>query len=206
MPVVSAARALGWRVTVVDHRPAYGGDSRFAGAHVVLGDADALLTVVDVRRCHAAVVMSHHLASDAAYLRELAAAGVPGYVGLLGPAARRRRLMQELGGAADSLQGRLHSPVGLDLGAVTPEAIALAIVSEIHAWLARAERGSNLLRVSAHINARLRQLLSSSEVPRREISRHPLPWSLQCSAAVPDPPAAVGGCEGSPATHRSLHG
>jgi xanthine dehydrogenase accessory factor len=137
VPVVSASRALGWRVTVVDHRPAYGGDSRVAGAHVVLGDADALLTVVDVRRCHAAVVMSHHLASDAAYLRELAAAGVPGYIGLLGPAVRRRRLMQELGGAADSLQGRLHSPVGLALGAVTPEAIALAIVSEIHAWLAR---------------------------------------------------------------------
>jgi xanthine dehydrogenase accessory factor len=64
-------------------------------------------------------------------------AGVPGYIGLLGPAVRRRRLMQELGGAADSLQGRLHSPVGLALGAVTPEAIALAIVSEIHAWLAR---------------------------------------------------------------------
>jgi xanthine/CO dehydrogenase XdhC/CoxF family maturation factor len=46
------------------------------------------------------------------------------------------RLMQDLGAAADALQRRLHSPVGLDLGAVTPEGIALAIVSEIHAWLA----------------------------------------------------------------------
>jgi xanthine/CO dehydrogenase XdhC/CoxF family maturation factor len=80
--------------------------------------------------------MNHHLASDAAYLHEFAAAGAPAYVGLLGPAARRERLMQDLGPVADSLRGRLHSPVGLDLGAVTPEAIALAIVSEIHAWLA----------------------------------------------------------------------
>ena len=137
IPVVNAARALGWRVTVVDHRPAYIADGRFASAQALLGDASALRAVVEVGRCHAAVVMSHHLASDAAYLRELAAAGAPAYVGLLGPRARRERLMQELGGAADSLHDRLHSPVGLDLGAITPEAIALAIVSEIHAWLAR---------------------------------------------------------------------
>jgi xanthine/CO dehydrogenase XdhC/CoxF family maturation factor len=137
VPVVSAARALGWRVTVVDHRPAYIADGRFAGACALLADANALRAVVDVGRCHAAVVMSHHLASDAAYLRELATAGAPAYVGLLGPAARRQRLMQELGGVADLLHDRVHSPVGLDLGAITPEAIALAIVSEIHAWLAR---------------------------------------------------------------------
>lgn len=135
-PVVTAARALGWQITVVDHRCAYIDDHRFPGAHVVLADADTLRTVIDLGLCHAAVVMSHVLDSDAAYLRELAAAGAPGYVGLLGPMARRRRLMQELGCAADALEVRLHSPVGLDLGAVIPEAIALAIVSEIHAWLA----------------------------------------------------------------------
>jgi xanthine/CO dehydrogenase XdhC/CoxF family maturation factor len=44
--------------------------------------------------------------------------------------------LQDLEAAADSLETRLHSPAGLDLGAVTPEAIALAIVSEIHARLA----------------------------------------------------------------------
>jgi xanthine/CO dehydrogenase XdhC/CoxF family maturation factor len=136
VPVVDAARALGWRVTIVDHRPAYVDDGRFPDAHVVLSDNCACREVVDIRGCHAAVVMSHHLASDAAYLHEFAAAGAPAYVGLLGPAARRERLMQNLGPVADSLHGRLHSPVGLDLGAVTPEAIALAIVSEIHAWLA----------------------------------------------------------------------
>ena len=80
--------------------------------------------------------MSHHLASDVAYLRALSAAGLPGYVGLLGPAARRRRIAQEFGPAAEGLKPRLRGPVGIDIGAVTPEAIALAIVSEVHAWLA----------------------------------------------------------------------
>jgi xanthine dehydrogenase accessory factor len=138
-PVVSAARALGWRVTVVDHRPAYADARRFPGAEVLCADAESLHRSVEISSYHAAVVMSHHLNSDAAYLRALATAKTRGYVGLLGPRARRRRLMQEIGNAADFLQARLHSPVGLNLGALTPEAIALAIVSEIHGWLAGAE-------------------------------------------------------------------
>jgi xanthine/CO dehydrogenase XdhC/CoxF family maturation factor len=82
--------------------------------------------------------MSHHLPSDVAYLRELAEAGVPDYVGLLGPSARRRRIAEELGAASAKLQSRLRGPVGLDMGAVTPEGIALSIICEIHAWLAQA--------------------------------------------------------------------
>jgi xanthine dehydrogenase accessory factor len=135
-PVASAARALGWRVSVVDHRPAYAVAAHFPGAEVRLCDAHSLRSVVAVERCHAAVVMSHHLPSDASYLRELALAGAPAYVGLLGPEARRGRLAQELGPVAEALRFRLRGPVGIDIGAVTPEGIALAIVSQIHAWLA----------------------------------------------------------------------
>jgi xanthine/CO dehydrogenase XdhC/CoxF family maturation factor len=140
-PVVSTACALGWRVSVVDHRPAYAVASRFPGAEVRRIDANTLRSAIDVASCHAAVVMSHHLDSDTCYLRELAEAGAPGYVGLLGPAARRIRLAKELGATADKLQGRIRGPVGLDIGAATPEGIALAIVAEIHAWLAGYEPG-----------------------------------------------------------------
>ncbi len=135
-PVASTALALGWRVTLVDHRPAYAIPHRFPGANVHLADARLLRSVVDVERCHAAVVMSHHLPSDTIYLRELAEAGAPDYVGLLSPTARRERVAKELGIAADKLKHRLRGPVGIDLGAVTPEGIALAIVGQIHAWLA----------------------------------------------------------------------
>jgi xanthine dehydrogenase accessory factor len=135
-PVAGAARALGWRVTVVDHRPAYAVTADFPGARVLLCDPSALRQQVAVEQCHAAVVMSHHFFSDASYLRELAQAGVPAYVGLLGPEARRVRLAQELGPAAEQLKSRLRGPVGIDIGAVTPEGIALAIVAQIHAWLA----------------------------------------------------------------------
>lgn len=135
-PVVASARALGWRVTVVDHRPVYAIATRFPGAEVAFIQAPMLRSAVELDRCHAAVVMSHHFFSDAAYLRELAQAGCPAFVGLLGPAARRARLVREMGADMEALRPRLHGPVGLDLGAVTPEGIALAIVSQIHAWLA----------------------------------------------------------------------
>ena len=134
--VVSTARALGWRVSVVDHRPAYVTAARFAGAELHIANPKNLRAKIDLTRCHAAVVMSHHLPSDEVYLRELAEAGVPAYVGLLGPKARRSRLALQLGPANESLSGRIRGPVGLDIGATTPEGIALAIIGQIHAWLA----------------------------------------------------------------------
>jgi xanthine dehydrogenase accessory factor len=135
-PVAEAARGLGWRVSVIDHRPAYAVAARFPGADVRVAQPTQLRSEIDLTRCHAAVVMSHHLASDEAYLRELAEAGAPAYVGLLGPEARRDRIAKELGPLAEKLRFRIRGPVGIDIGAVTPEGIALSIVSQIHAWLA----------------------------------------------------------------------
>jgi xanthine dehydrogenase accessory factor len=135
-PVAGTARTLGWRVTVVDHRPAYAVPARFAGAEVRVVKPSALRSDIDLASCHAAVVMSHHLPSDEAYLRELANAELPAYIGLLGPKSRRARLAQELGPVMGTLSARIRGPVGLDIGAITPEAIALAIIAQIHAWLA----------------------------------------------------------------------
>src|SRR5215471_20367374 len=89
---------------------------------------------VDLTRFAAAIVMSHHLPSDLAYLRVLAAGTIP-YVGLLGPAVRRERLLEDLGADAGRLEGRLHAPVGLPLGGRSPESIALAIIAQLHAFV-----------------------------------------------------------------------
>ena len=147
-PVVSASHALGWSVTLFDHRPAYAVSARFPHAErVVLGAADELSALVNLGDFDAAVVMSHHLLADRAYLRQLAATQLP-YVGLLGPAPRRHRLLAELGAFAQGLRGRLFGPVGLDIGARTPEAIAIAIVAEIHAVLCGRE-GQSYSRATA---------------------------------------------------------
>ena len=133
MPLVEMAGLLGWHVTVLDHRAAYAIADRFPRAKRVLARPAA--TLDEELRCtryDAAVVMSHHLPSDERYLRALAESDVP-YVGLLGPAPRRARLMHELGPLASGLEGRLYGPIGLDIGASTPESIALSIVAEVQA-------------------------------------------------------------------------
>jgi len=76
----------------------------------------------------------------------LASSEIP-YVGLLGPVARRERMLSQIGPLASRLRGRLHSPVGLDLGANNPEAIALAIAAEIQGRLGGRERIEPLLRI-----------------------------------------------------------
>jgi xanthine/CO dehydrogenase XdhC/CoxF family maturation factor len=141
MPIVDLATRLAWKVTVYDHRPSYAQSDHFpAAARVVLARPEELDRTLELGAYEAAVVMSHHLPSDLEYLRVLARAQIP-YVGLLGPPHRRERLLADLGDDAKRFGVRLRAPVGLDLGGRTPEAIALAIVAEIHAWLHHREGG-----------------------------------------------------------------
>lgn len=134
-PVVRFAVELGWRCTVVDHRDAYVETGAFGGAENVLCvPAAELADKLDLSRYDAAVVMSHHLASDRTYLQQLAASDMR-YVGLLGPAARRDRLLSEIGEAARKLEGRLRGPAGISIGGRGPAAIALSIVAEVQGVL-----------------------------------------------------------------------
>jgi xanthine dehydrogenase accessory factor len=142
MPLVEFAGLMNWQVTVLDHRPAYAVPERFPRARrVSLRPSAELPQELQDHRYDAAVVMSHHLISDQAYLAALADSTVP-YVGLLGPAPRRIRLLSEIGDKAAALSGRLYGPIGLDIGARSPEAIALAIVAEIQAVMTGRAGGS----------------------------------------------------------------
>ena len=134
-PVLRIATELGWRCTVSDHRPAYiESRSLPAGAHALCCQAEQLAGQLELDAFDMAIVMSHHLASDRVYLRQLAATDI-GYIGLLGPAGRRARLMSELRDIAPALQYRLHGPAGIVLGGRGPGAIALAIVAEMQQYL-----------------------------------------------------------------------
>jgi xanthine dehydrogenase accessory factor len=138
-PLVRYADELGWKCTVVDHRPAYIEKGDFSGAERrICCSVDELRAQVELAKFDAAVVMSHHLASDRAYLEHLGATDIA-YVGLLGPVGRRDRLLAELGDRGDALADRLSGPAGLDIGGRGPAAIALSIVVEIQQALAKAD-------------------------------------------------------------------
>lgn len=139
-PLADFAAVLGWRLSVYDHRPAYLERGGFDQARrAVSGPADALAETMPLAEFDAAVVMSHHLRTDEAYLQQLAAVDIP-YVGLLGPPHRRERLLDSIGAAAEPLAPRLHGPAGIDIGGRDPESIALSIIAQAHEVLAAARR------------------------------------------------------------------
>ena len=135
IPLVSMAAELGWFVTVADHRPGYLARGGFERAErAVLVEPPRLATTLPLGDFDAVVVMSHHLATDRQYLAQLA--GVESrYIGVLGPRARRDRLLDGLAEVAPQLRERLKGPVGLDIGADSPESIALSILADLQATL-----------------------------------------------------------------------
>ena len=137
VPLVRFAKELGWRVTVVDHRPALAARPQFASAdEVVVARPEAVAGRVAIDARTAAVVMTHNYSHDLGLL-ELLLRSEARYVGVLGPRARTDRLLGELAtsGTAPEPQDmeRLYAPVGIDIGAESPEEIALSILAEIRA-------------------------------------------------------------------------
>jgi len=140
VPLVAMAAELGWLVTVADHRPAYVARDGFQCAvRTLLVDPAGLDKSLRLAEFDAIVVMSHHLTTDRKYLAQLAAVQTR-YLGVLGPRARRERLLAELGERGVSLRERLRGPVGLDLGADSPESIALSILAELQTTLSGGKR------------------------------------------------------------------
>jgi xanthine dehydrogenase accessory factor len=99
------------------------------------------------------VVMAHSAAHDRAYLHAMLN-GNARYVGVLGPRRRTVELLGVRGSGSDGAMPRsVYSPVGLDLGAETPDEIALAIVAEISA-VASGRDGGMLRQRSGPIHDR----------------------------------------------------
>jgi xanthine dehydrogenase accessory factor len=132
-PLVAYAVDAGFRVTVLDHRPALLTPEWFPQAsRLVLARPEEQGIVLPPAARSLAVVKTHSLAQDREWARRLLAAGMP-YVGMLGPHARTESILRELGTDGE---GRVFGPVGLDLGADGPRQVALAIVAELLAFIA----------------------------------------------------------------------
>jgi xanthine dehydrogenase accessory factor len=131
VPVARVLSELDWGVQIVDHRPAFAKAGRFPpDCSVIKCRPERLAESVDLSEVDAVVIMSHHLENDSNYLGQVSTGEIP-YVGVLGPRARRDRLRE----MADCGDFQIHGPVGLDIGAELPSAIALSVAAEIHAVL-----------------------------------------------------------------------
>ena len=142
LPLVKFAKELGWRVSVVDHRAAYATAERLPAADEIIASGVEDLSDYFFRdETSVAVIMTHNYERDRAILRRLLNSSCL-YIGALGPKKRTEKLLEEIGENFDEKQlKKLHAPIGLDIGANTPEAIALAIVAEIQSVLSSRDGG-----------------------------------------------------------------
>lgn len=148
IPLVQGASRLGWHVTLIDHR-------EHALCHQAFASADRLQLIsredygnLYVDENAYVVVMTHNYLLDAKVVKRMIDSTIP-YLGVLGPRKRIERILQEI----NTEQKRpivvdfakLHAPIGLDIGADSPEEIALSILAELTSC--RNRRGGQSLRL-----------------------------------------------------------
>jgi xanthine dehydrogenase accessory factor len=138
-----AGAFLGYRVTVCDARPAFATEARFPHADEVVTDwPHRYLEHTEVDEHTAICVLTHDAKFDIPLLR-LALGTSAAYIGAMGSRRthhERMHLLRRVGLTEDQL-ARLRSPIGLDLGARTPQETAVSITAEI---IAHTNRGTGV--------------------------------------------------------------
>jgi xanthine dehydrogenase accessory factor len=144
-PVSAMAKSLGWDVTVTDECVSHIAPIFFPSADTLslckreFIDRDFIITPYT-----ACVLMSHNYEYDRDVLKKLLNSKTP-YIGILGPRKRFDKMMEEFKKegieVSAEAQHRIHSPIGLDIGAETPDEIAISIIAEIQGTFANRSGG-----------------------------------------------------------------
>jgi len=124
----------GWEVTVISGPLESKTIEDFPGATAFFSVSPDALELDSIDHETAIILMSHNFANDLKYLLELKDTK-PAYIGLLGPTKRREKLLSQFieycPEIDDAFVEGIHGPAGLNIGAETPQEIAISIISEI---------------------------------------------------------------------------
>ena len=140
-PVAAIAKSLGWNVNVTDDCAAKTFPFKFPTADLVCHlQTEAILNNLTLNENTVCIVMSHNYHYDLSVVKQLLQTNVH-TIGILGPKKRWQKMFDELSneGIEISKQDmeKIYAPVGLDIGAETPEEIALSIIAEIQSILTK---------------------------------------------------------------------
>jgi xanthine dehydrogenase accessory factor len=132
--VAKAGALLDFKITVIDDRPEFSSSEKFPDPDVrlITGDFTEALRALKITQASHLVIVTRGHRHDEICLREVIEKPAR-YIGMIGSRRRAttiREHMRREGVGAEHLR-RVHSPIGLDIGAITPEEIALAILAEI---------------------------------------------------------------------------
>lgn len=128
------ASNIGWQVTIVAPPDDPKKTENFPGANEFLGIDEKDFSNLNFDDQTAIVFMTHSYVKDLKYLSTILQVSVP-YIGLLGPSNRKEKIIHDLlelnNMVSDDFFNRLYGPAGINIGAETPQEIAISIVSEI---------------------------------------------------------------------------
>jgi xanthine dehydrogenase accessory factor len=133
IPLTQFAQALGFRVTIVDGRGRFATRERFPTAdEIIVAWPDEALEQMNIDSSTYAAILTHDPKFDIPALVALSKTN-PRYIGSMGSRETRKQHFAELraAGVSEEFLARVHGPIGLDLGAQTPEEMALAVIAEI---------------------------------------------------------------------------
>jgi xanthine/CO dehydrogenase XdhC/CoxF family maturation factor len=143
-PVSKLAQMLGWNVQITDECVAHLAPVFFPDAKLSLCQREFVDRDFEITPRTACILMSHNYEYDRDVLRKLIKTEAP-YIGMLGPRKRFDKMQEEF-----QLEGvllsendfdRIHSPIGIDIGAEAPDEIAVSIIAEIQAKFAKRDGG-----------------------------------------------------------------
>ena len=138
MPLVGMAKLVGWAVTIVDGRLSHANRQRFPSVEkIIVGKPYEVIDQLVFDKRTAILLMTHNYNYDIEMLGLLKNKSL-NYIGLLGPAAKRERMLEDLSEKGISFfieneMDNIYGPTGLNIGAETSAEIALSICSEIMA-------------------------------------------------------------------------
>ena len=142
MPVAELGHQCGFRVVVLDDRPEMVSEARFPhAAERLSGDIVARLSKLELTSQWHIVIVTRGHAFDLEALRTVVDSQAA-YLGMIGSRRKVRTTFERLmaDGVPQSRLGRVHAPIGLDIGAQTPAEIAVSILAEI-IWLRKGTSG-----------------------------------------------------------------
>ena len=144
-PVSTLAKSLGWEVAVTDECVAHIAPLFFPSADKLsLCKREFIDRDFDITPYTACVLMSHNYEYDRDVLKKLVKTTTP-YIGILGPRKRFEKMQKEFREQglifSDHDLHRIHSPIGLDIGAEAPDEIAISIIAEIQSKFANRSGG-----------------------------------------------------------------
>lgn len=162
IPLVNLAKEIGWEVTISDEYAAHLFPKRFPQADkIIFSTRDSVLNKLTITKRTAIVLLTHDYDYNKSLLGLLVGTEAE-YIGMLGPRKRFENMLIEWkldNIRKEALKKRVNSPIGLDIGAETPEEIAFSIITEIKAHFSN--RAGGFLKIkTGHIHQRETEAVS----------------------------------------------